>query len=420
MQQTIVDVAVCESVLRTYYNDDNFEIIKFEAEPFSNEVNGYVSYHYLLKIEVKRKRIHDELHFFTKKIRLTNEIMINSNKIVDMFEKEKFVYRKFLFSIKKDLGLELQFIPKCFYAKDGLLILENLNLRGFTSLDSAFLDKNHIKLVLKCLVKFHSASLIYEELKSKQTKSKWRFPCEFELINKEALFRKEESHWGHYFINTSINALYYLIELIFNEEKIVEDFKLKLNNFLPIFLKVFNTKSQFRCVCSHGDLWPKNLLFKYENGLPVDCRIVDFQINRYSPPAQDVAFLIVHTSKGDALKYDFLDYFNFYIKTLEEELQKFKLDLKSIIPTEEFEKTMNFYLVIHKFTKCCYGIISFMSQDNQQKYFKNEKNFYYFYLKDRKSLIHDLFPKEEFYRNALKSSVLDLYESLKDFKELHD
>ncbi|XP_062537181.1 uncharacterized protein LOC134205682 isoform X2 [Armigeres subalbatus] len=49
-------------------------------------------------------------------------------------------------------------------------------------------------------------------------------------------------------------------------------------------------------VICHGDCWNNNMLFKHENGNPVDIRLLDWQISRYASPVLDLMYFIFTAS----------------------------------------------------------------------------------------------------------------------------
>jgi aminoglycoside phosphotransferase (APT) family kinase protein len=42
----------------------------------------------------------------------------------------------------------------------------------------------------------------------------------------------------------------------------------------------------------HRDYWNNNMLFKYEDGIPVSLRMLDFQLSRIGHPLGDVAYFL--------------------------------------------------------------------------------------------------------------------------------
>ncbi len=56
----------------------------------------------------------------------------------------------------------------------------------------------------------------------------------------------------------------------------------------------------------HGDYWNNNMLFKYEDGIPVSLRMLDFQLSRIGHPLGDVTYFL-YTSTLPKTRQEYLD-----------------------------------------------------------------------------------------------------------------
>ncbi|GLH16796.1 Uncharacterized protein GBIM_21080 [Gryllus bimaculatus] len=61
---------------------------------------------------------------------------------------------------------------------------------------------------------------------------------------------------------------------------------------------MFDTKNDGFNVVVHGDFWTNNMMFRYEDGIPVDIRFVDYQISNVCSPAIDILYFL-NTSLSD-------------------------------------------------------------------------------------------------------------------------
>lgn len=76
-------------------------------------------------------------------------------------------------------------------------------------------------------------------------------------------------------------------------------------------------------VLNHGDSWVNNLMFKYENGKPVDVIFVDYQMSYYSSPGLDLNYFIntsprneIRESQIDDILHVYYDNFSAILKAL--------------------------------------------------------------------------------------------------------
>lgn len=76
-------------------------------------------------------------------------------------------------------------------------------------------------------------------------------------------------------------------------------------------------------VLNHGDTWVNNLMFKYENGKPIDVIFVDYQMSYYSSPGLDLNYFIntsphneIRENQIDEILHVYYDNFSAILKTL--------------------------------------------------------------------------------------------------------
>lgn len=408
-----VNHTICEKVLKNFDPNKNYEIAQIEIGPFSSDINGYLGVHQGLNITIKSENGElKKLKFFVKHIKISHQVMNESRKIIDMFEKEKFIYTSYSEEISKNIPkFDFSVIPKCYYAENGVIVLEDLTQTGFDLAKSLMFDKIHVEVALKALAKFHAGSLALEEAKSKEG-TLWRLDEKFGSILEEGYFRRDENFWGHLFIEESFRTFLLIASKVFKRDDAAK-FSVWLKSFIPKFYSIFNDKNNFRKVCSHGDFWAKNMLFKYNKGKPVDCKLIDFQILRYAPPGHDVTFLIVQaTSTEIRLKY-YKTFLDFYYNCLDEELSKLNLNINSILPKDEFEKTCKIYKTLTKLIRLAYNTINNVNKSDQHTYYKDETTFYDYFFYNRKFLIDSFFETDNFYRKSLTVCINELYEDAK-------
>lgn len=185
------------------------------------------------------------------------------------------------------------FFPKFFYSfsrntptdEHTAMIFENLRDQGFMEHqrpNSILLDYNHASLVLRNLGHFHGYSLAASKLN----------PIQFQHLV-HFLPRIQERHLiGH--LTLSQATLDYAIQLFASRNqryaaKLAPLEKISQNMWEN--LKNVNTGTKLEVVC-HGDLLNTNLLFKYEEGVPVDVRVLDVGLWRMASPVLDLAHIL--------------------------------------------------------------------------------------------------------------------------------
>ncbi|XP_055548805.1 uncharacterized protein LOC129732203 [Wyeomyia smithii] len=90
-------------------------------------------------------------------------------------------------------------------------------------------------------------------------------------------------------------------------------------------------------VIGQGDCWQNNLLYKYENGKPVDIRLLDWQCSRYGSPVLDLTyFIFLVTDKAFRDKY-YEKLLSVYHTTLSEFVRRLGSDPERLFPWDAFQ-----------------------------------------------------------------------------------
>ncbi|KAM7352956.1 uncharacterized protein ACRADG_005288 [Cochliomyia hominivorax] len=92
-------------------------------------------------------------------------------------------------------------------------------------------------------------------------------------------------------------------------------------------------------VLCHRDSWDRNIFWELNAAKePIACRIVDFQLTRYSPPAIDVLYFLYNNFERPQQRSELLkDLLEFYYQSLREHLKRLELP-EDLITREEFEQ----------------------------------------------------------------------------------
>ncbi|CAD7091500.1 unnamed protein product [Hermetia illucens] len=154
------------------------------------------------------------------------------------------------------------------------------------------LDEEHCGLVFEKLAKFHAASKV---LAREQ-------PEVFRIFSKDLLVNsiKDQNMVEESFIKP-FEHLAKVVETWPGFKETAE----KLCRFISIIPqnlpKWFGPAKKETKVLAHNDLWANNILFKYENGKPIDLYFIDFQGSVYSSPGLDFSHFLYTNPQFDVL-----------------------------------------------------------------------------------------------------------------------
>lgn len=77
----------------------------------------------------------------------------------------------------------------------------------------------------------------------------------------------------------------------------------------------------------HGDYWNNNMLFKYEDGIPVLLWMLDFQLSRIGHPVGDVAYFLYTSTLPNTRQKYLHDLLSHYFDTLTTDLRLLGISL---------------------------------------------------------------------------------------------
>lgn len=234
----------CKEILRAYYSSKSNDL-EFSTETTSDDPSeGMLSDHSFLNITPKRQTF----RFFLKTADPSDASLSNFITSAGMVRKEINAYRFFQTDCQ---GFDTSFAPKFFYSKDdSLIVLEDLSQEGFRIWsDSLEMDLEHLEVVLGSLAKYHATS--FGELGRRAGE---------EL--RESMFVKREGFPGYMYVETGFKALCELAKLVPSRRLGHGEVERGLRMILDDLYERIKPQRGFRNVRCHGDLWPKNFLFR--------------------------------------------------------------------------------------------------------------------------------------------------------------
>ncbi|XP_075986164.1 uncharacterized protein LOC142983171 [Anticarsia gemmatalis] len=218
-----------------------------------------------------------------------------------------------------------------------VVCLEDQSIHNFGSaVRQTGIDNDHCKMTLKVFAQFHAISFA---MKDQQ-------PEKFEKL-KNAIFEVyyDERLWDWYIrfwkriSGIAINA----VEEEYPNSIYVE--KIKQFCVPERYQDMINaaTKTTKTGVISHGDSWTNNFLYKYEDGRPVDTKIIDFQLTRCATPVLDLAFMIYACTSHDLREKYYDDWLKYYHDVLSKQIREMGSDPNKVYPWELFMEEIKKY-----------------------------------------------------------------------------
>lgn len=244
-----------------------------------------------------------------------------------------------------------QAIPKCYLARQDLLIMEDLRTRDFRMPDRKNgLSVDEVKTVLTQVATLHSLSLAY----------KFENPKQFESLKKpiqEGIFCSSNELWyKKYYEQLTNNAINMVTDILPTDSKYVRAMKdfIDSPSFFSEMVRLVHTESQLSAIC-HGDCWANNFLFKYNcDGDVQEVCLVDFQLIRYSSVALDIANLL-YCCTSKSMREDNLHLFIKHYTTELYKSLKVLCKLPEFLDTEEKLETL-FSSELKTFGKFAFGL----------------------------------------------------------------
>lgn len=268
----------CEDVIKQRFNNiDNFVTIDFEAIPRHRN-------NFIIKITIKNNLKEETYCFYAKSASGYPKI-------------DKILYEDFPKTLP---DFDPTFTPKYYCGKQELQIFEDLTCQRFQPEFSTF-TLDHFRQVLTVLAEFHSAGFAFEEITSEKLDKKYNL----DRVNFD-LKKIEDVIW------TGLE----------NKEMVSQIIQI---------LEESQACSKFRRVLCHGNLTSGNILFHYNNGVPDNCKLLNFGAKLYAPPIYDVLQLIFLNS-NEKFRQEHLDsLIFFYFDCLKKGLNKYDLDVNRIL-----------------------------------------------------------------------------------------
>lgn len=402
----------CNEIIAKCTKNNLQKCESYEIKKKSEDVLGFLGDHFNLIIKFYDQINGEQLqyNFFVKTLPNLSKKQMEYVKNLHAFEKEAQLYKTILPEFRK--YIDEPFIPECYLIKtDTLIVLEDLTSKGYRIKDD-YLNYYECECIMRSLARLHSASVIYEEIRSttfKRYKINEHFPNE--LI--ENLFiLDDEDHPRKKWLNAGMEAINDCLKLMPDYENRL-DISQKLSKFVSSDLRKYVEPSLlYRNVVCHADLWKNNALFKINHVDEIKCVLIDFQLARYSPPAFDILITLYLNMIADDLEKHMTNLLNTYYDEFAKILRLHNIETNKIMSQIQFIESINLYKLPSSLVAVLYAIHVHAGDDLTKLIITNDIVFQEFTLINRSKYVCDEFKNNEIYRRKCTDAFKKLVDAL--------
>ncbi|XP_075978326.1 uncharacterized protein LOC142978003 [Anticarsia gemmatalis] len=290
-----------------------------EVKPAMDGIAGFLGDHMKAILHVDVQGETKKVHLFLKRVPVYNKPKAEFIDENNYYRRERLMF-KVLEEICKDGSNP--WCVKAYVYTDSILVMPDLSVEGYKPCHYLeTLDTKHIFVTTTSIARFHAAFVNYETKKSIALKRPYATIQDHAKILEEPTFC--DSPWIKACAKLSVNLLKRFSTKPYRD---LPDLEAKL---AELYLEACDSLTEHKDtvnILNHKDLWVNNIMFKYENGVPINAVLVDYQCLRYGPPAFDLMIFIYLTTDRkfrEEREKDILDYYySIFVENLSDDSKK--------------------------------------------------------------------------------------------------
>lgn len=260
----------------------------------------------------------NEMNFYTKIVPALSTL---DESFSSLFP--KFYHGEMIFDVREDKSA---------------MILEDLKFRGFKMAEKkSFLDFDHLMLMMRKLGQFHAFSY-----KAKTSIPELFYPLVNSIPETNFLVNWELRNRIRFVGQRGVKHM--------QRDPKYEKYTQRINTMLEkaddIYVDILTgDKTNPLSVLCHGDYLRNNVLFRYENDMPVDLIIIDLATCRFTSPVLDLLGVLYMTCDQQTRNTLWNTLIDEYYTALKETFTENQVPTKSAILSEFVDKSFYIYMI---------------------------------------------------------------------------
>lgn len=387
------------------------KIRKCEVRTLGDVPAGIMSSHFI--INIKLDNFNENQSTWSCFVKRTPKDEFGSKYAEDLetFDKEGKIYQELIPTMQDIARGRNPWTAVCYLTKGvDLIALENLNLNGFvTSISGRGLDLDHLIVVMHTLARMNAASFALEEKRGQSIPK--IFPG---LLRENGYPSHDPAGYRQKGAQSMTRTVQRIVKLM-SEKDLMRSDKYNVESIIKMIPSIMNElfdlvkpSKKFRNVFNQSDLWANNILFKYTNDRPIDCRVVDFQFSRYAPPAFDISTILLTSTSRKFKQENAQKLLNEYYSFLTDELRSFGMSVEKFLNRSDLDESYKIYMKAALIENLCFFQLIYLPEELWADLIKTPQIFEDFVLNKHTEICVKMFETNSGYRNKITEIILEL------------